>query len=191
MKQNPALAFGVWVSMLCLLLLALTPAASAARMSGARQTARRMRWMPRVENGIVTDSDGIIGNSATGADHARHVRRPRPAHMMTGADIPADPMLPELPENGMNGGMGDLPNGTDMMPGTDDGTSNDMLPDASQGNPTADQNGNLANDTGNGADNAMDDTTAGGILPWVIGIIVLLAVVLIVLSLMPKRKRNS
>lgn len=204
MKQNPALAFTVWVSMLCLLLLALTPAASAARMSGAQKTMRRMRWMPRVENGIVTDSDGIIGNSATGADHARHGRRPRPAHMMTGADIPPDPIMPELPQNG---GMNDLPqNGADsnmnMLPDGMGATPHDAgdpidgnaLTDGDRGNTANDTDGNLANDTENGADNASDatdDASANGVLPWIIGIIVLLGVVLIALSLMPKRKRNS
>ena len=202
MKQNPALALTAWVSMLCLLLLALTPAASAARTSGAQKVMRRMRWMPRVENGIVTDGDGIIGNSARGADHARHVRRPHPAHMMTGADIPPDPILPDLPENGgtgglpengVNGNMNDLPDGMGATPDhAGDPIDGHALNDGDRGNTANDTDGNLANDAQNGgtASDVTDDATANGVLPWIIGIIVLLAVVLIVLSLMPKRKRN-
>ena len=204
-KQNPALALTAWVSMLCLLLLALTPAASAARMSGAQKAMRRMRWMPRVENGIVTDGDGIIGNSATGADHARHARRPRPAHKMTGADIPPDPIIPELPQNGGTGGLPEsgagnnvnrLPDGTDMLPGDANDPMNGMLPDASQGDVANDPDGHIAGDGENrpngtsDATDKTDDTAAKGVLPWIIGIIVLLGIVLIVLSLMPKR-RNS
>lgn len=194
MKQNPALALTAWVSMLCLLLLALTPAASAARMNGAQKVMRRMRWMPRVENGIVTDGDGIIGNSARGADHARHARRPRPAHMMTGSDIPPDPILPDLPENGVNGNMNDLPDGMGSMPDhAGDPIDGHALNDGDRGNTANDTGGNLANDTQNGdaASDVTDDATANVVLPWIIGIIVLLSVVLIALALMPKRKRNS
>ena len=204
MKQNPVLALAAWVSMLCLLLLALTPAACAARVHGAPKAMHRMRWMPRVENGIVTDGDGIIGNGARGADHARHARRPRPAHMMTGSDVPPDPTLPELPQNGgtgspsdngVNGNMNDLPDGMGATPDhAGDPIDGQALNDGDRGNTANDTDGNLANDTASGGEGGADVTdgaAANGVLPWIIGIIVLLAVVLIVLSLMPKRKRNS
>ncbi len=203
MKQDPKLTFGACLLMLCLLFLALTPAASAARVHADRRAQSRMRGMMRIENGIVTDDDGIIGNSATGADHARHVRRPRPAHMMTGSDIPSSPLdpVPGLPQNGtdgdMNGTLGDTADGG--MNGNTNGTAEgdtaeggpvkdgtDMLPDPTVGDVRDDTDGNVANDTANGTDD-----TASSVLPWIIGIIVLLAVVLIVLSLMPKKKRNT
>lgn len=196
MKQNPKLAFGACFMMLCLLFLALTPAASAARMHGGRRMRPLMRDMMRIENGIVTDDDGIIGNSATGADHARYGRRPHPAHLMTGSDIPSDPLdvVPDLPQNGTNGDM-DAPLGDNGGIGADDiadGSANngtDMLPNPTAGDTKDDTDGNIANDQGDGTTDGTD--TASGVLPWIIAIIVLLAVVLIILSLMPKKKRNT
>ena len=197
MKQRPTLAFGACLLMLCLLFLSLTPAASAARVRDGHRAHSRMRGMIRIENGIVTDDDGIIGNSARGADHARYGRRPRTAHLMTGADIPSDPMniVPDLPQNGTNGDMNGVDgnanaNGVDGIPDAPvkDGTS--VLPDPTVGDTQDDTDGNIANDT---ADNPADATNdkASSVLPWIIAIIVLLAVVLIILSLMPKKKRNT
>ena len=189
MKQNPKLAFGATLLMLCLLFLALTPAASAAHARNGHTRPFRMGGMMRIENGIVTDDDGIIGNSAKGADHARYGRRPHPAHLMTGSDIPGDPLdtVPDLPQNGTNGdmnGASGIADGSANDETVNDGT--DMLPDPTVGDTQDDTDGNIANDT---ADDAGDK--ASSVLPWIIAIIVLLAVVLIILSLMPKKKRNA
>ena len=201
-NSDPKITLLSMLSMLCLLLIVLMPGAAATAHTRAHHRAdTRMSAKIRVENGIVTDDDGIIGNSASGADHApyrRHhranrtspfssrrmdrARRKAPTISLTADALPCGSDAAGTLAGGQNGMLsGDGPfDSTPQARTGDDG----VLPEANDLLPNTD-NGNI-----NASDPA-DQSAArdGGALALVLAIIAGLAVVLIALALIPKKGR--
>lgn len=232
MKQSPSHSALTLLIMLSVLFLTLCPSVAAIpTRDGARHVdrttaARHVRVGIRMENGVVTDDDGIIGNGTRGADrapssHRRHHTRPTSGNTAETAVVTSpDGMLPERdgtqPRDGALGrAIGDLTDGMQGDPsapmrgrtlpdeGTDNGIANDDIAD---GNTEGDNGDDMVEDgtiedghadngvvDDNGADEGVTEdgnSSARSILPWVIGILVVLAAVLVVLALMPRRRRR-
>ncbi len=241
LKQKFNVAFVAIFLMIGMLFLTLTPVAAAVHTAGdKRRTDAPARESMKIENGIVTDDDGIIGNSATGADHSprphRTHRMHRPHRMrLTAAenengvpnqapnDLPkgtptntantvpnSDPMNiapDQLPNpvgrditddnaTGDSGIVGDIVG--DVTDGTLGGTNGNGIGGDQTGTPNT-QDGDVSDnhdatidDNGQGSteDHTADDGNSSGVLPWIIAIIVLLAVVLVILALIPKKNKS-
>ena len=201
-NPDPKITLLSMLSMLCLMLIVLTPGAAAAARTTARHNAdTRMSAKIRVENGIVTDDDGIIGNSASGADHAPHHRHHRAHRTSPFSSRRMGRARDQAPTLSLTADA--LPCGSDAAGTLADGRNGmlsgdgpfDGMPEARTGDegllPEADE---LLPDTDNGkidASDPSDESTArdGGVLALVLAIIAGLAVVLIVLALIPKKGR--
>lgn len=215
MKQDPPASAIAVLLMLCMLMLSLAPTVAAMNVRDGAMSARRDRMRPRyalrVENGIVTDDDGIIGNSATGADHAPHGRHPMPRLLPTAGMGERVAQGAERIMNGVDKAT-DRMRGRDVTPNAPDSdvhTEDGMIEDGNAQNGIVEheqnaENGLLPNDgiapddvaphdvaPGDGEGVAEDETaSARSALPWVIVIIIVLAAVLVVLALMPGRKKR-
>lgn len=105
---------------------------------------------------------------------------------------------PRTAQDGHGAGDGLIDRGRDIL--------DDMpMPDAQDGDTSDDHDGNIANDPNDGIakdDLAPDDATGdtahdlsrepmdtAGILPWIIGALVVLAIVLVVLAFLPKKRQ--
>ena len=206
-NQRRAVFFSVTLMLAALAIsFALPLTASAA--------TNRMENMPRphhrtvafyAENGKVTDSDGIIGNSLYGADarhphlgkmparnSGKHVRR----GMMGAADQAADGVK-RATDGIINGaeqvidGIGDAARGvTDGL--TEGMTGRSTTDGANNGTAANEMDNNTSTDTPAPADNGMLPETQGnrGVIGWVIAILVVIAGALVVLALLPKKQHD-
>lgn len=239
MKQSPSHSALTLLVMLSVLFLMLCPSVSAmyprdgARHVDRTNAARHIRVGIRMEDGMVTDDDGIIGNGTRGADRAPSSHRRHHARPTSGNTAEADVvtlgggMLPERdgaqPRDGaLDRAIGDLSGGMLGDPSTpmrgrtlpDEGTNdNDVAgnggianDDIADGNTENGNGGDMVEDgtieDGHAEDGVVDDSGEGkgetedgnssarSILPWIIGILVVLAAVLVALALMPRRRRR-
>ena len=147
---------------LCMLVLLLTPTASAlgATRVGSDGGHESASVMMQCEDGKVTDEDGRIGNGSRGADRA-------PAQDDFARGILADGSTPDAP----------------TMPGE----AARMHP---QGDAVVQDGAQPQDGISSATEQAAMEAGRSGILGWIIGILVLLAVVLVVLALVPKKNRS-
>lgn len=210
-----------------MLLLLLTPTASAlSRIEDGEESGCATAMMQH-EDGRVTDEDGRIGNGTRGADRAPSSHRRHHARPTSGDTAEADVvtlgggMLPERdgaqPRDGaLDRAIGDLSGGMLGDPSTpmrgrtlpDEGTNDNGIAndDIADGNTENGNGGDMVEDgtieDGHAEDGVVDDSGEGkgetedgnssarSILPWIIGILVVLAAVLVALALMPRRRRR-
>ena len=104
-----------WLLTLCTLLLVLLPTVSAMNVRDGARDMHRMHLLPRLslrmENGKVTDRDGIIGNGSYGADRDLHhhgghhgERRSHTTASIPEASVAASATwLPGAPQGGVSG----------------------------------------------------------------------------------------
>ena len=199
-----------------LLLLSLTPSVAAMNTARTmRREAKSFRQSMSIEDGIVTDDDGIIGNSARGADHAPRAHhsahrphrarlplRMRPMAMESDGGDPMhlfpdqlpDPVGRDITDQGgsvVGDIVGDAQNGNTNGNGDEQGNGQMSAPNAQNGDVSSNDDATIG-DNGQAVpqDHTADDGNSSGVLAWVIAMIALLAVVLVVLALIPKKSRS-
>ena len=159
---------------LCMLFILLTPVASALGSAKESNDAYlAVSVMCNAEDGKVTDNDGIIGNSQSGADHAE--APDRFANGIQDGALPDSPLLPDEAGNGM--GSGNADGLGDNMPSPGNGARGMDGAGA--------DNGNMIGESG-----TADDGNSSGILPWIIAAIVAVSIVLVILALIPRKNKS-
>ncbi len=191
-RQDRQSAFAATLLMLCMLFLALAPTALAADVRGSARNMGNshapMRTGLRIEDGIVTDRDGIIGNGTHGADRAPHRHHTHRSHpTMSKCATAATVLFSDTPPSHTSKAT---VTGNDTDNGS--GSENGMIDDNNARNGIVEQNGDIADDDRDRARSAAEDenATARLILPWIIAIIAILAAVLVILALTPKKRRS-
>ncbi len=140
-----------------------------------------------IEDGKITDHDGIIGNSLHGADakvraslrrHMRHHHR----HMKQDAD--SDGTISHRMIDNLHNTRDRSIKKAENVVGDADG----VLHDVEHGADQAEKSARDAVDRQDGADSENSNSTA--VLGWVIAMLVVLAIALVVLAILPKKNRE-
>ncbi len=178
---------------LTVLLYSLILPASASALTAAREDHNHPRLHKplafEMEDGKVTDSDGIIGNSLHGADAAhRHASTP-----MQGMKDAAGRMA-QGAKNTVGEAARGAKNAADTVVDGVENAADRMIGGAENGNARADSATGRASESNAGNQSGsmtnQDNGNVGSVIGWIVTVLIVLGIVLIVLTMLPKKNRN-
>ncbi len=200
-NERKGALLSIFLTLLLLVCSLALPVSATMRAASEEQMHPRLRQTLsiHVENGKVTDSDGIIGNSLRGADAAH----PRRAHHSMRSFAGDTKNAIGNAANDVKNAVGDVARGVENAAGNamrgaegttdrtrsengnqgDNGIAGDDVADAPARNP----NDHSLSQQNEGSDSAEDGRSVIG---WVVAILIILAIALIVLALLPKKNRE-